>query len=198
MDQQTIDTYDKMAEEYDAETTDFWKLFPSKIIDAFVEKVGTGKVIDIGCGPGRDGLMLKEKGCSLVCLDASQSMLDICEKRGLNTVRGDLLDIPFDDGSFDGAWAYTSFLHIPKKLFPEALIEARRVIKGGGFLVVGMIEGEGERYKKSSGVTSDRYFAYYMRDEIETRFKEAGFEIVFFDHFPTRHNRYLNYLLKKI
>ena len=197
MDKQKIDTYNKMAREYDEETAPFWELFPSQIMEKFVEAMLSKNVIDIGCGPGRDALMLKDKGCELVCLDASKAMVEICKQRGLNAVVGDLLNLPFPDETFDGAWAYTSFLHIPKKKFPDALREAKRVLKENGFLVIGTIEGDGEKYKQSKKVNSDRYFAYYGKDEIEDYFKDAGFEVVFFDHFPTHHNKYLNYLIKR-
>lgn len=36
MDARTIATYDRMAEEYDAETAGFWDAFPSAVFDRFV------------------------------------------------------------------------------------------------------------------------------------------------------------------
>src|SRR6185436_13529912 len=100
MDQRTINTYNEMAEEYDVETADFWKRFPRAIIDKFSEAVH-GKVLDIGSGPGRDGLILKDKGLSVVCLDASQAMVDISTQRGLESVCGDFNSLPFPEKSFD-------------------------------------------------------------------------------------------------
>lgn len=37
MDKQTINTYNKMAQEYDDETIDFWKDFPRTFLDTFIE-----------------------------------------------------------------------------------------------------------------------------------------------------------------
>ena len=76
MDQQTIDTYNKMAQEYEDETSSFWDRFPRTFIDAFAAAVN-GNVLDIGSGPGRDALILKEKGVDVTCLDASEEMVKI-------------------------------------------------------------------------------------------------------------------------
>jgi len=59
MDQKTIDTYNELAKEYDMETLDFWDRFPRTIIDKFTE-LTKGKVLDVGSGSGRDGLILKK------------------------------------------------------------------------------------------------------------------------------------------
>ena len=61
MDEKTIKTYNQMAKEYEDETVDFWKRFPRTFFDKFAELV-KGKVLDVGSGPGRDGLLLKERG----------------------------------------------------------------------------------------------------------------------------------------
>ena len=62
MDEQTIKTYNKMSEEYDNETAEFWQKFPSEIINQFVKQLKTNaEVLDVGSGPGRDGLILKKE-----------------------------------------------------------------------------------------------------------------------------------------
>ena len=53
MDQQTINTYNKLAKEYDLETTDFWDKFPQAIFDKFTEPA-KGKILNVGSGPGGD------------------------------------------------------------------------------------------------------------------------------------------------
>ena len=197
MDQKTIDTYNKMAKEYDEETVDFWDKFPRTFIDKFVYFV-KGKILDIGSGPGRDGLILKEKGLEIICLDASESMVKISTEKGLESVVGDLLDIPFSDESFDGVWAYTSLLHISKNNINKAFVEIRRIMKNNGILGLGLIEGNTEEYKQSSGVSMPRLFSLYSKNEIEDVLKKYGFEILYFEAFKPRGNNYLNFIAKKI
>src|ERR1039458_8591457 len=76
MDEQTINTYNELAKEYDRETTDFWDRFPRTIFDKFIEFT-KGKILDVGSGPGRDGLILQKAGLDVICLDASEAMVKI-------------------------------------------------------------------------------------------------------------------------
>lgn len=197
MDKTTIDAYNKMAKEYDEETTDFWERFPVSFIDKFISLV-EGKVLDVGSGPGRDGLLLKEKGLDVTCIDASSEMVRISTLKGLDSMVGDFLDLPFENSSFDAVWAYTSLLHVPKASIGKALSEIRRVLKSQGVFGLGLIEGEQEAYKESSGMNMPRLFCFYTKEEIERLLKEQGFDIVHFETFKPGSKNYLNYISKKV
>jgi ubiquinone/menaquinone biosynthesis C-methylase UbiE len=196
MDAKTIETYNRMAKEYDAETADFWEKFPRTVFDAFASATH-GKVLDVGSGPGRDGVLLKERGLDVVCLDASEVMVDLCREKGLEAVVGDFNDVPFTDSIFDGVWAYTSLLHVPKADVSKALSEVRRVLKDGGTFGLGMIEGEAEEYRESSGVDLPRWFSFYTKEEIENLLAKHGFDVVYFETFKPKSKRYLNFISKK-
>lgn len=197
MDEQTIRAYDEQAEKYDNETVDFWKDFPRTIIDEFARLTNRGKVIDIGSGPGRDGVILKESGCDVVCIDASETMVRLSSERGLRSIVGDLLRLPFPDAIFDGAWAYTSLLHIPKRDINAALGEVVRVLKDGGIFGLGLIEGDTEEYRVTSKVTAPRLFSYYTKEEIEHLLALSGFTILYFEQFTPGKRNYLNFIAKK-
>lgn len=199
MDKVTIDTYNKLAKEYDEETRDFWELFPDTILKEFSSRVGENKkILDLGSGPGRDGVLLQNKGLEVVCMDASPVMVEMCQDRGLESIVGDFLNIPFEDNSFDGVWAYTSLLHIKKEEIKQALLEIKIVLKYGGILGLGMIEGEGDFYRESSGVGEPRWFAFYSNEEIRKLLAETGFEVFYYEDFTPRSKKYLNYLAKSI
>lgn len=186
-----------MAAEYDEETADFWKLFPRDIIDNFQKVLPQGAVLDVGSGPGRDGVILRASGLRIICLDASTTMASITKQKGLLSVLADFLEIPFVNESFSGVWAYTSLLHINKLDLPTALKECRRVLKPNGILGLGMIEGQGEGNRFSSGVNRPRYFTYYSKEEIESCFLTVGFNPFFFQSFQPRSKNYLHFLAQK-
>lgn len=198
MDKITIDTYNKSAQDYEDETKDFWDKFPSTIIDQFEKLCSKGRVLDIGSGPGRDALLLQERGLEVVCLDASSAMVELCKQKGLNAVEGDFMSIPFSESSFQGVWAYTSLLHISKKDLDKALIEIKRVLKPGGILGLGMIEGEQELYRHSSGIHLPRYFAFYSEKELTDILKKHGFKMIYFESFKPRNHQYLNYVCQLV
>lgn len=191
MDAQTVYAYNQMGHQYDDETSDFWERFPRTFLDEFARRA-QGKILDVGSGPGRDGLLLQQRGLQVVCLDASDTMVHICQSRGLDGMVGDFTALPFENDSFDGAWAYTSLLHVPKAEILRPLNEIKRVVKANGVFGLGLIEGEGEEYKQSAKVPLPRFFGYYQKDEIEKILHDINFDVVYFEQFkPGKHN-YLN------
>lgn len=196
MDKVTVDTYNRTAQEYDIETANFWDLFPRTIIDTFADMV-RGRVLDVGSGPGRDGVLLKEKGLDVVCLDASEAMTAFSTSRGLESVVGDFCALPFPDATFGGAWAYTALLHVPKTEVGTALSEINRVLAKGGVFGLGLIEGDDELYRESSGVNLSRWFSYYRKDEIEKLLRAHGFTVVHFEQFKPASKNYLNFISQK-
>lgn len=197
MDERTIHTYNQRAKEYDDQTVDFWQKFPRTFFDKFAE-LAQGKILDIGSGPGRDGLLLKDRGLEVICLDASEAMIELCRKKGLESIVGDFLSIPFENNSFSGVWAYTSLLHIPKKDFLKAINEVRRVLKDGGTLGLGLIEGNTEEYRESLGINMPRWFSYYKKNEVEQLLAQGGFKILYFEKFQPRSKNYLNFIAQKL
>ena len=90
------------------------------------------KVLDLGCCKGRFARRLEARGASVVGLDLSARML--AEAEGLDRVRGAVRDLPFADGAFDAVIAIETFEHV--RDVHAALVEARRVLRPGGRLVV--------------------------------------------------------------
>jgi ubiquinone/menaquinone biosynthesis C-methylase UbiE len=197
MDTKTIDVYNQLANEYDEETKDFWKRFPTTFIDTFSNLV-QGKILDVGSGPGRDAEILTRKGLEVMCLDASASMIELTKAKGIESVLGDFTALPFQDNSFDGVWAYTSLLHVPKSEVHTPLSEIRRVLKNDGVFALGLIEGTEEMYRSSSGMQAERWFSYYTKIEVEELLKQHGFKIEYFEGFKPGSRNYLNFISKKV
>ena len=196
MNTKTIQTYNQLAKEYDDETVDFWDKFPRTFVDEFAHRI-KNSVLDVGSGPGRDGLILEEQGLNVTCLDASEAMIDLCKEKGLKAVLGDFVKLPFANASFEGVWAYTSLLHISKAEISLPLQEINRVLKINGIFGIGMIEGETEGYKTSSGVLLPRWFSLYTKPELENLLQKHGFEILYFEQFAPRSKNYLNFIAQK-
>lgn len=196
MDQQTIDTYNKTAREYDEETVDFWNQFPRTFLNKFIE-LTEEKIIDVGSGPGRDGLLIQEAGKEVVCTDASEAMVKLSSERGLESVLTGLDALPFENESFDGAWSYTTLLHIPKKDMRAPLNEIYRILKPSGIFALGLIEGDTEEYKESSGAGMPRWFSFYQKEEVIDVCKKYKFELIYFEIFKPRTRNYLNFIFQK-
>jgi SAM-dependent methyltransferase len=152
----------------------------------------------LGSGPGRDAIFLTGKGLHPVCVDISDEMIKICHEKGLEAYRMDIEDLDLKNASFDGVWAYTSLVHIPKTRLCNALARIKELLKPRGLFFVGMIEGTGEiMYQSHNQPGKERFFARYTDEE----FREAlgaYFEIVAAKKFTTsKGEAYLNNVCQK-
>jgi ubiquinone/menaquinone biosynthesis C-methylase UbiE len=196
MDKKTIDAYNQLAHKYDEETRDFWDQFPRTFLDTFITLSGEN-ILDVGSGPGRDGLLLQKSGKNVTCVDASQAMMKLTAARGLHSVLADFDPLPFEDEFFDGVWAYTSLLHVPRDSIDKALFEIRRVLKPQGVFALGLIEGDSEEYRVTAKVEMPRLFSYYQKAEIEQLCLACGFRREYFESFKPGTRNYLNFIFRR-
>ncbi|MEU7186655.1 methyltransferase domain-containing protein [Streptomyces sp. NPDC045369] len=101
------------------------------------------RLLDVGCGNGLPALRIagahdvRVTGITVSHQQLAQAdkEADGSDARDRVSFRfADAVDLPFDDGCFDGAWAIESLLHITDQT--AALAEIRRVVRSGGRLVV--------------------------------------------------------------
>ena len=93
----------------------------------------SARVADLGCGPGWYAAHLRASGFRVVAFDLSRAMLDAAGRRhpGMDRVRGDLVALPFADGSLDAAWAAASYQHLPGGELPVALARLHAALRVG-------------------------------------------------------------------
>ncbi|CAD7702013.1 unnamed protein product [Ostreobium quekettii] len=90
-------------------------------------------ILDLGCGDGALTLKLVDVGCSVVGIDASESMVERARSRGIQAYRMDGHALPFSS-SFDAVFSNAA-LHWMKD-DPEAVVAGvRRALRPGGRFV---------------------------------------------------------------
>ncbi len=147
----------------------------------FLELLGRpARVLDLGCGAGRDMAWLEDQDASVVGADLSAGMLSHARQlvRG-PLVQADMLMLPFPPSHFNGVWCMASLLHLPKAKAPSALAEIKRVLIPGGVLSLGLHEGEGETWEVNPyHGPAERFFSRYQLHEVEEMLNHTGFQVL--------------------
>lgn len=124
--------YDLHAQEYLSSTmyvdmSLHYQLFLSHIPD-------DGRVLDAGCGSGRDSRYFLDRGYSVQAFDLSEEMVKAA--RALTNLPVRCLSFQEMDyaDEFDGIWACSSLLHVPKDQLPEVFSRLRTALKPQGIL----------------------------------------------------------------
>ena len=107
------------------------------MLDSAGVKKGT-RFLDLGCGGGGSSVLANERGAQVSGLDAAEALITIAYERvpdGDFRV-GDLEELPYEDYSFDVAFASMSIMFVTNPSI--ALREMGRVIVSGGQVTVGI------------------------------------------------------------
>lgn len=172
-------SYDRLVAAYaarnDAETPP--KLLP--LLQQLLESVGElGRILDVGCGTGREMAWFESHGFEVCGIDSSIGMLTYARGR----VKGDLLAMTMTamalrTASFDRVWCCASLLHLPKSAADRAISEIHRVLRAQGMLVLVVQEGTGEGWEECYVSNAPRYFARYTESELARLVARAGFDV---------------------
>lgn len=169
MKDQTIRYYDEHAEAFVAGTEN---ADMRECRERFLHYLKPGqKILDAGCGSGRDVIAFREAGYEVDAFDASAEICRIAsEKTGIAVKQLRFEDIDGAD-QYDGIWACASLLHVKPADLPDVLRRLYRLLKTEGILYVSFKYGSGEREKNG------RYFHDLTEDACGELLTEAGFSM---------------------
>ena len=111
-----------------------------------------GRVLDLGCGSGRDSLAFLKAGFKVDAMDGSAAMAKAAsELTGLPVVHA--LFVEYEpQGTYDGVWACSSLLHVPADDLPTVIAKYAGALKPGGIFYLSFKLG------KHNGMRNGRWF----------------------------------------
>lgn len=174
---QAVSVYNQIADMYDNEYG------ISSYIDDFLDLVNkNGKILDVGCGPGKDSHYIVSKGFDVVGIDLSEEMIKIAKKNfpEIDFRVMDMRRMHFENESFDGVFVAFSLIHLPKKEVLSTLNKLHGVLKKEGIVYVAVQEGESKEIFLTEPLKPHEkiFLNLFSTEEIKSLVKKAGFFII--------------------
>lgn len=168
-----INCFDKHSQEYE----DWFEIHNSlykeelHIIKRLIGDAKNG--LEIGVGTGRFFIAPN----IAIGIEPSAPMREMALSKGFNVIEAIAENLPFKNEEFDFAIMMTTICFVDDPL--KALQEAFRVLKDGGFLIIGFIDKDskvGKQYEENK--RKSKFYAnakFYSANEITKLCKSAGF-----------------------
>ena len=121
-----------------------------------------GKLLDLGCGGGRDSAYFASLGFEVTAIDGSEELCKrVKENYGIHALCIKFEDLSFVE-AFDAVWACASLLHVKKADMKKVLEKVSAALKLGGVLYASFKYGSEER------VCNGRFFNDYTQSDLDT------------------------------
>ncbi|MBM3234408.1 class I SAM-dependent methyltransferase [Candidatus Pacearchaeota archaeon] len=194
--EETRNSYNKNARKFSEKFLELMDLKKRGEFQRFISLIPGKKILDLGCGSGDHAYFFQQKGLDVIAVDISEEMINLCKKKGINAFIMDIEDLKFEDNTFDGIWAVTSLLHIPKSKLPAVIDKLHKILKKNGILHVCVKEGIGEKIIKDEDKNTRRFFAFWQEEEILKLFR-GNFAIISSEKAGLGKTIFLQFFFKK-
>lgn len=167
----TLDDYNQTAERFREGTKDH---DVSQNIAALLRHInGTApfRILDFGCGPGRDLREFTRLGHIAIGLDGSEALAQMARSDSNCEVWvQNFLNLKLPDDFFDGVYANASLFHVPLNCLQRVLSQLRQALKPEGVLFSSNPRGHDQE-----GWNGPRYGVYHSLEGWRQQMQQAGF-----------------------
>ncbi|KJV43926.1 tellurite resistance protein [Acinetobacter indicus] len=191
----TIDYYNKHAEEF---TTSTFEVDMKSLYQPFLAELPEGaRILDVGCGSGRDTLAFKNKGYQVDAIDYSEELVKKASRlTGIPIKLKSFYEVD-DYEAYDGIWACASLLHCERNRLKEVIGKLVSALKPNGVLYMSFKYGDSDREKDGRQFTDlNEEQAKALLEQFDNVQQIQQWITV--DKRPDRQEKWLNLLLRKL
>lgn len=117
-----------------------------------------GKILDLGCGSGRDSLYFMNNGYDIFAIDGSEEMVAHTKKYIGDRVQLATFESYNTEQTFDGIWALASLLHVDRENIEGIIRKYSSLLNDKGVFFMSFKNRE-EDYRKDG-----RFFTCFTED----------------------------------
>lgn len=141
----TIADYNAVAEQFWAGTRDHDVTQNRDALLRAIQGDAPFRILDFGCGPGRDLIAFREIGHDPVGLEGAPDMAALArENSGCEVWVQDFIALDLPTAAFDGVFANASLFHVPENDLARVLAQLHDTLKPGGVLFCSNPRGANE------------------------------------------------------
>jgi SAM-dependent methyltransferase len=167
----TLQHYDEGAEHFREGTRDHDVSQNIGTLLQYIEGEAPFRILDLGCGPGRDLKAFAELGHIAVGLEGAARFVEMARAySGCKVWQQDFLQLDLPDDYFEGVFANAALFHVPSQELPRVLRELRATLKPNGVLFSSNPRGHNEE-----GWNRGRYGAFHDLETWRRYVLDAGF-----------------------
>lgn len=191
----TLSYYDNHADEFYRGTVnvDF-----TATQERFLAKLKKGsRILDLGCGSGRDTKFFLERGYDVEAVDGSAELCRLASQYTGVRVKQMLFEELSAVDQYDGIWACSSILHLPIDKLHEVMQKMATALKKNGIIYTSFKYGTfaGERNGRYFTDMTEATFADLIKESISLAVEEQWISS---DARPERsEEKWLNLFLRK-
>lgn len=169
--ERTLAHYDQRADAFWAGTRDHDVSQNINALLHYIEATPPFKLLDFGCGPGRDLATFKSLGHHVIGLEGSAQLATMARAHsGVTVFEQNFLELRLPAGQFDGVFANATLFHVPSQELPRVLLELHKALKPRGVLFSSNPRGHGQE-----GWSDDRYGVFHDWETWRGFMTAAGF-----------------------
>jgi SAM-dependent methyltransferase len=129
------------------------------------------RILDFGCGPGRDLKTFRALGHNAIGLDGCPRFVEMARAdSGCEVWLQNFLELELPVAHFDGIFANAVLFHVPSQELPQVLRQLHASLKPGGVLFSSNPRGENQE-----GWHGERYGAYHDLASWHAQLSATGF-----------------------
>lgn len=190
---ETLDYYDQHADQFVERTA---SISMDHLYAPFLALVdANGRILDAGCGSGRDAAAFAARGYRVTAFDGSPEMARRASERTGLPVQTMTFDAVNWHAEFDAIWACASLLHLPSAPLNKAVEALARALRPGGTIFVSMKEGDFQ------GRRERRWFTDMTSSALRDLLTSKSLEVVNLwatdDSTPDVRTRWINALARR-